>query len=120
MNTRLRTIETRLEIVETRLETMDTWMREREVRDKARQLNTFAQLVNNSQATNPENKLKPLRAVATNQQIASFPQTVAAMDRLGSAAVNNILRQLEQPTEGVIAERRQRLKWCTGLFIQAT
>ncbi|KAI3317105.1 hypothetical protein HD806DRAFT_541610 [Xylariaceae sp. AK1471] len=114
----LERMEEQVERIHTRLGTMEEEMREQKIGTRARESNLFAQNVNRG-ATKPGDELTPLRAVTTGEEIESFPRTVAAMDALNGNRVNEILGLLDQPTTGSVAERKRRLKWSTGVFVQA-
>ncbi|KAI8955288.1 hypothetical protein F4801DRAFT_530270 [Xylaria longipes] len=90
---------------------------EREVRDAARDANAFTRFFN-TRVVDPDRELQPLRALATNEDIQEFPRTIAQMNTISSAPLNEILRLLEQPTHGDIAQRRRRLKLFSGVLYQ--
>ncbi|KAH8165309.1 hypothetical protein CIB48_g2926 [Xylaria polymorpha] len=110
----------RLDLMERRLaERERSWdTRYAYVYNESRDANAFARFLN-MRATKLEDELRPLRALGTNEEIREFPRTVAAMNAVPSARLNEILRLLGEPIEGDVAQRRRRLKLFTGVLVQA-
>ncbi|GAP83635.1 putative Y138_MYCPN ame: Full=UPF0134 protein MPN_138 [Rosellinia necatrix] len=76
-------------------------------------LNNISRLMNRD-ITDRNAPLQPLHAVLTNNPIANFPQTSAALTGLTETQVDSILEQLGQSVNGALADKKKRLRTVIG------
>ncbi|KAL8294331.1 hypothetical protein RB597_007951 [Gaeumannomyces tritici] len=62
--------------------------------------------------------LHQLRAVDTNEEIPNFPQHLEDIAKMTSADLISVLRALDQPVVGQVAEKRKRLEAAIGFAFQ--
>ncbi|KAI1133257.1 hypothetical protein F5Y10DRAFT_84954 [Nemania abortiva] len=104
----------RFDSLEIRLNSMD-------IRMSAMQANGITRMLNNN-VTQRDAPLIPLNAVATNTPIDHFPQTITAIDRLTTQAINDIfvqLGELGEPVNGDLPEKKKRLKTLAGVISES-
>ncbi|KAI0553761.1 hypothetical protein F4679DRAFT_435394 [Xylaria curta] len=81
----------------------------------ANELNNLTRWLNNS-VTSRDARLTTLHAIATNTPIVNFPETKAALSRLTSPVLDDILAQLNQamPAGTSVGSKRKRLALLAG------
>ncbi|KAJ8131682.1 hypothetical protein O1611_g1942 [Lasiodiplodia mahajangana] len=106
----LRRLSQRLESLSQRLESLSQRL---ETRLDASDANNFARLMNRD-IKDREAPLWPLYSSLTNEPIENFPATAAHIRALRAADVDSILRQLRQPVNGSLPEKKRLLKMVIG------
>ncbi|KLU92944.1 hypothetical protein MAPG_11892 [Magnaporthiopsis poae ATCC 64411] len=104
-------IDERLDLIEDKLDLVET-------RQLASTANTVARGLN-SAVQHLDRPLHPLRNLKTGQAIPEFPKRLEKIDSMSGPALGNVLRALEQPTNGTLAEKKRRLKVAIGVVMQA-
>ncbi|MCJ1462493.1 hypothetical protein MMC07_001095 [Pseudocyphellaria aurata] len=82
---------------------------ELEIRLRASEHNSVARLANATSTATPL-ILEPLRALATNDPIPSFPRTERELRLMSSANVVDVLKALDASIHGTPGERKARLR----------
>ena len=63
----------------------------------------------------PDHPLKPLRSTLTNADVPGFPATITVLTAMTGAQIDPILAAFGLATDGMVSERRQRLRFYIGL-----
>ncbi|KLU91787.1 hypothetical protein MAPG_10735 [Magnaporthiopsis poae ATCC 64411] len=104
--------------METRLGQIESRLGRIEMRQVVSDSNGIARGLN-AAVTNPEQFLHPLRALATNEEIPDFPSRLQDIDGLNGHMLGMILRALDQPSGGGVAEKRKQFKRAIGMRAEA-
>ncbi|KAF5004670.1 hypothetical protein FDECE_8835 [Fusarium decemcellulare] len=73
----------------------------------------------NSTATRDESVLYPLRNMETGQEMRPFPQTIGQLNRWSGRSIDHLLSELDEPTDGELAEKRNRILLAVGVITRS-
>ena len=73
----------------------------------------------NSTIRHPDSPLAEFYGLRTNRTISQFPATSGGIAGMDMRALNAVLREVELPTTGNIAQKRERLRTYIGLSERA-
>ncbi|PHH74940.1 hypothetical protein CDD82_4705 [Ophiocordyceps australis] len=118
MERKIDTMESKIDTMERKIDIMDTKIDHLSHRMTATERNGFARM-ENSTSMRLESTLVPLYGFESGMEIPGCPGTVEEADRLPIHDVDRILRQLNSPTTGSVAERRRRFLLTFGVTRRA-